>query len=233
MKIFFLAPLLYGFSSAVADMSDFQQALKSIDTQSAINRIRAATHAVVPNDLASVRDNESEEGEDCAALQTSYYNDTAIAQSQPFTFFLTTQEWSEASFNLNSFFEDMNFDDECESMGGIVETFDVNYSCADNEDDQDFGEDEDEEVEGVLREYRVCRPPVCSDFEYFQGLEFMFSFVGIFTGCEMSIDTGGRGLSFACLEGLQEIYNGTDLEGYSVLDFLGNNLEDFVQVRKS
>ena len=256
MKTIFLAPLLYGFSSAVADMSNFQRALKSIDTQSVIDRIKERALLFESNGLASASDNE---GEDCEAVEMSYYNNTAIMMAYPFVFIPSGDEWKEPSFDLDSFFEDMNFDNECESMGGIVEKVDVNFSCGDDnlfggDDDPESGDDayenddpesgddayenddpesESEEVKGVLREYRVCRPPVCSDVQYFQNLEMLFAFTGFFNGCEISIDTGGRGLSFACLQGLEEIYNTTGLEGYSVLTFVDEDLEYFVEVRKS
>ena len=292
MKTIILAPLLYGFSSAVADISNFQRALKSIDTQSVIDRIKERALLFESNGLASASDNE---GEDCEAVEMSYYNNTAIMMAYPFVFIPSGDEWKEPSFDLDSFFEDMNFDNECESMGGIVEKVDVNFSCGDDnlfggDDDPESGDDgyenddpesgddghehddpesesdgyenddpesesdgyenddpesgddgyenddpesESEEVKGVLREYRVCRPPVCSDVQYFQNLEMLFAFTGFFNGCEISIDTGGRGLSFACLQGLEEIYNTTGLEGYSVLTFVDEDLVYFAEVRKS
>ena len=159
--------------------------------------------------------------DDCYVQENAYYNDTAIS-SASFTQILTGDGTADATifdpnFDLDGFFESMNFDAECEAMGGEVYGLDIDVSC---------GEDST-----TLENYKHCKPPSCNEFEYVYNKAWEYLIIGFFQGCEEVKVISDVIPSLGCMKDLSDTYaDGTGIEDFEPVNFLSNEGPEYVEV---
>ena len=127
----------------------------------------------------------------CVTEEASYYNNTAISTAQ-LDFFFFTAPWKDPEFDLDEFFNEMNFSSECTAMGGEVYEIDFTVECPDLVT-----------IEG----FKLCRPPSCDDnWQYLINKDLMLLFLGMFLQCtEVKLITDLIP-SGQCLLGIMDVY---------------------------
>ncbi len=172
--------------------------------------------------LAALARNE-EEPSACNEQEEEYYNATSVLfPANPFEF-ISGGEWKKEDFDLEAFFEELDFDAECETLGGETVKHDINVGCA--SDDGGFTND-------TLENFRFCRPPSCHPYEHMFKQVIGLAFVGFFVGCPMIEVVNDVLPSMECLQGMTMMYNNTVISDYSPEMFIaGGGIEVTEAVR--
>ncbi len=139
----------------------------------------------------------------CEEQSYLYYNNTAIT---PGGFFevLDSGVLSDPSFDLEGFFDTINFDSECEAMGGEVYKLDISIEC--------------EGLSTILEDFKHCKPPepICNEFEYVLSKLLSYIFV---PNCYVQVISDAVP-SIGCFIGIDEMYSNTAITYASPENFL-------------
>lgn len=147
--------------------------------------------------------------EDCMATEMSYYDGTKIEHAS-LDAFLMSFMWMNESLNLKGFFDALDFSSECTAMGGEVYEVDIKMGCKE---------------EKFLKDFKLCKPPICNEFEFILTKSFMASLFAPYLGCESLEVISDKVPSFECLMDFQVMYNSTELGNYSPFDFFDEGIE--------
>lgn len=195
----FILPLLSTMLLPAMAVRNLLAAMKPEEVQDLVDRARM-TKGFDPN--LAMRAGRSHESEDCETTEAMYYQQTAIAAAD-FVTFLFSFQWTDPSFDVEGFFDNMNFSTECAAMGGEVFEADFDFGCP------DIGLDE-----SSLKGYKFCKPTSCNDVEWVLTKKMIALILGTFAGCS-SIDVvthiDNEIPSVMCLMGMEEMYNSTEL----------------------
>ena len=150
----------------------------------------------------------------CHALESRVYANTTIAPAEFLTFAMN-RPWEDPGFDLEAFFDEMNFQRECEHMGG--EVIQVDYKL-------------DSGSEIVLMEnYRLCKPKFCDIYEYLLTKRMVNEYFAPYLKSEIELSSDEIP-SQQCLNDMVKTYNETALSPYSPEAFLANGGAVFVEV---
>ena len=154
-------------------------------------------------------------GEECFEQESAIYTGTAISDAELLTF-IGGGAFSNPGFDMEAFFDSLNFDAECASLGGDVIEAGLLISM--------------EGFSMELRDYKLCMPTVCNKFEYLWTKNTILYFIGMFSGVNFELKSDDV-TSFTCLMSQGFMYNNTEISDFSPETFfIGGGLES-VEVR--
>lgn len=211
-----LSLLLSSLSISVGAKENSDRVLKIEDVPSLVKthlpklaklRSTEVTEEVSPIANSFLRSHTSEE---CTEQDTAFYTDTAISDAELFTF-IGGGAYTNPNFDMEAFFDGLNFDAECASLGGNAIEVGLEFS-----------------MEGFsieLADFKLCMPNVCNKFEYLLTKNTFLYFVGMFTGMNMELKSDDV-TSFMCLASQGVLYNNTAISEFSPeYFFIGGGLE--------
>ena len=176
------------------------------DVQSLIGRIKSSLgiNTILPAASADGGRRTNEHTQDCNVLENQLYNNTKIASAE-FLTFAFSKTWTKPRFDLEEFFNNIQFTSECERMGGEVVQIDINLAF------------DGETV--MLENYKLCKPSVCDKFEYLLTKRMMYDFFEPYFKCSIDL-VSSEVPSQECLDSMTKTYNNTAFSSYSPEAFL-------------
>ena len=205
---------LVGLSGVAASASNTAK-ISDVDINSIMEQFRNTEEAMSLEQMKQMAMARSGESLSCEEQEQMYYNNTALSPAE-FSNFAFTYLWADPNFDLQGYFDSLNFDSECTGMGGEVYEMDVKFICEDGET--------------YLEDYKFCKPPVCDEFSYVLTKSFIFPFFGFFLGCGIELVQDVTP-SAECFSGITETYNNTALSDFSPENFIGTGAAQNLTVR--
>lgn len=187
--------------------------IKNVMTQDEIQTIVEHVNWMAPRYNSIMAGQATNSLDDCMTTESSYYDGTKISHLS-LDAFLFSFMWMNESFNLKGFFDVLDFSSECTAMGGEVYEIDIKMGCKE---------------EKFLEGFKLCKPPMCNEFEYVLTKSFMTSFYAPYLGCDSLEVISDKVPSFECLMDFGTMYNSTGLEDFSPFSFLDEGTE-YVEV---
>mmetsp|Transcript_8612 Transcript_8612/g.10797 ORF Transcript_8612/g.10797 Transcript_8612/m.10797 type:complete len:441 (-) Transcript_8612:108-1430(-) len=155
---------------------------------------------IVKKSSASLSRSTQTDPEACFIADAAIYNGTAIAPAE-YTSFLFTYVWTDPTFDMKGFFDALDFDAQCASLGGAVYQPEILLQC--------------EAGTFSWTEFKFCQPTICTDdFIYKFMKDVLILTLSEYSGCRMSL-VDDDVPSATCVLGIGEIYS----EGTPLADF--------------
>lgn len=206
---------LAGLSSVAASASNAAK-ISDVDVNSMKEQFRYTEEGMSLEQLKHKAVVRSGESLSCEEQEAMYYSNTTAIYPADFTTFAFSYLWADPEFDLQGYFDALNFDSECTGMGGEVYKMDVKISC--------------ESGETYLKDYKFCKPPVCDEFTYVLMKSLFYPFLGTFLGCGIELIQDVTP-SFECFMGIAATYNETEIALYLPETFIGSGAAFEMTVR--
>ena len=168
--------------------------------------------------LQHAQENTKSKPLSCEEQEQTYYNNNTTIHPAELESFAFSISWSDPNFDLQNYFDNLNFDSECTGMGGEVYALDIKFKC-----------EEEEEDEIYLENYKFCKPPICSDFEFIMAKSLISQVVGGHLGCNVDV-INDVVPSPECFRAMSGFYKNTDLTNYAPETFISRGLSQNVLV---
>lgn len=215
MKYLSLFLSISSFTS-VASLDFLRSKIPEEEALSILEKIRSAKPGLMDDMLGSSKISSRYYTGDCFAEAEEIYNNTAIAVADPFTFLFT---YNGTAFDLQEFFDELNFDAECDALGGQVLNTDFVVDC--------------EGEGGTLENFKLCAPSSCGGAEFLFQLNFVYALISAFMGCNMEFESD-LVPSMSCLMDYHSMYNDTDIGDNEPFEFIfSRGGAEMVEVRAS